>query len=72
MWHISLLMNLRADALLWTNYQTCSCCSDTHFSGRSIFMFMQDIYLGAAASELEYSVLVLVLLTEFFIYGGGK
>ncbi|MGM0745652.1 hypothetical protein [Rhodohalobacter sp.] len=41
-------------------------------AGAVFYVHARYIYLGTAASELEYSVLVLVLLTEFFIYGGGK
>lgn len=39
--------------------------------GAVFFVQARDIYLGTA-SELEYSILVLLLLVVFFIYGGGK
>lgn len=40
-------------------------------AGAVFFVHTRDIFLVTAA-EFEYSLLVLVLLIVFFIYGGGK
>ncbi|MBD3615681.1 MAG: DoxX family protein [Gracilimonas sp.] len=40
-------------------------------AGAVFFVHARDIFLGKAA-QLEYSILVLILLIVFFIYGGGK
>lgn len=39
--------------------------------GAVFFVHLRDIFM-VTASELEYSILVLVLLIVFLIYGGGK
>lgn len=39
--------------------------------GAVFFVHLRDIFM-VTASELEYSLLVLVLLIVFFVYGGGK